>query len=40
LTLESCPLVDVYEAMAVIMPDIVAHQSVLRDGERLPVPEF
>ena len=34
------PLVDVYEALAMTVPGIVAHQSALRDGERLPVPQY
>ncbi|MEE8453097.1 MAG: Gfo/Idh/MocA family oxidoreductase, partial [Thermoguttaceae bacterium] len=34
------PLVDVYEALAMTIPGIVAHQSATRDGERLPVPQF
>ncbi len=34
------PLVNVYEAVAMTVPGIVAHQSALKDGERLPVPQF
>ena len=34
------PLVDVYEALAMTVPGIVAHQSALRGGERLPVPQY
>ncbi len=34
------PLVDVYEAVAYTAPGIVAHESALRDGERLIVPNF
>ena len=34
------PLVDVYEALAMTVPGIVAHQSALRDGERLPLPQY
>ncbi len=34
------PLIDVYEALAMTVPGIVAHQSALRDGERLPVPQY
>lgn len=34
------PLIDVYEALAMTVPGIVAHQSALRDGERLPVPRY
>jgi predicted dehydrogenase len=34
------PLMDVYESLAMTVPGIVAHQSVLRDGERLAVPQY
>jgi predicted dehydrogenase len=34
------PLVNVYEALAMTVPGIVAHQSSLKDGQRLPVPQF
>lgn len=34
------PAVDVYEAVAMTAPGIVAHESALRDGEQLPVPSF
>lgn len=34
------PLVDVQEALAMTVPGIVAHQSALKGGERLKVPEF
>lgn len=34
------PLIDVYEALAMTVPGIVAHQSALRGGERLPVPVY
>jgi predicted dehydrogenase len=34
------PAVDVHEAVAYTAPGIVAHQSSLRDGERLKVPAF
>jgi predicted dehydrogenase len=34
------PAVDVYEALAYTAPGIVAHQSALKDGERLKVPSF
>jgi len=34
------PLIDVYDALAMTVPGIVAHQSALRDGERLPVPQY
>jgi hypothetical protein len=34
------PVVDVYEAMAMTVPGIIAHQSALKSGERLPIPDF
>lgn len=34
------PLVDVYEAIAMTAPGIVAHQSALQNGERLTIPNF
>jgi predicted dehydrogenase len=34
------PLVNVYEAVAMTVPGIVAHQSALRDGESLKIPQF
>ena len=34
------PTVDVYESLAMTVPGIVAHQSALKDGEQLPVPQF
>jgi predicted dehydrogenase len=34
------PLVDVYEALAMTVPGIVAHQSALKDGEQMAVPRF
>ncbi len=34
------PLVNVYEALAMTVPGIVAHRSALREGERLKVPQF
>ena len=34
------PAIDVYEAIAYTAPGIVAHQSALKDGERLKVPSF
>jgi predicted dehydrogenase len=34
------PLVNVYEALAMTVPGIVAHQSALKDGERLVIPQF
>ena len=37
---ERPPLVDVYEAIAMTAPGLVAHQSALKDGERLEIPQF
>ena len=34
------PAVDVYEAVAYTAPGIVAHQSALRDGELMKIPDF
>jgi hypothetical protein len=34
------PAVDVYEAVAYTAPGIVAHQSALKGGERLAIPDF
>lgn len=34
------PLVDVYEALAMTVPGIIAHQSALKDGESLKIPQF
>jgi len=34
------PLVNVYEALAMTVPGIVAHQSALKDGEALKVPQY
>jgi len=34
------PLVDIYEAIAMTAPGIVAHQSALKDGEQLKIPSF
>jgi predicted dehydrogenase len=34
------PLVDVYEALAYTAPGIVAHESALKGGERLAIPQF
>ncbi|MGQ9505184.1 MAG: Gfo/Idh/MocA family protein [Thermogutta sp.] len=37
---ERHPAVNVYEAIAYTAPGIVAHQSALKQGERLPIPDF
>jgi predicted dehydrogenase len=34
------PLVDIYEALALTVPGIVAHQSALKNGERLQIPQY
>jgi predicted dehydrogenase len=34
------PLVNIYEALAMTVPGIVAHQSALKAGEHLKVPQF
>jgi predicted dehydrogenase len=34
------PLVNIYEALAMTIPGIIAHQSALKDGERLKLPQY
>ena len=34
------PVIDLYESLAMTAPGIVAHQSSLKGGEQLPVPQF
>jgi len=34
------PLVNIYEALAMTVPGVVAHQSALKDGETLKIPQF
>ena len=34
------PLIDVYEGIAMTAPGIVAHQSALKNGEKLSIPDF
>jgi predicted dehydrogenase len=34
------PAIDVYESLAMTVPGIIAHQSALRQGEQLPVPQL
>ena len=34
------PVIDVYESLAMTVPGIVAHQSALRNGEQMQVPQF
>ncbi|RKY04846.1 gfo/Idh/MocA family oxidoreductase [Candidatus Poribacteria bacterium] len=37
---ERPPAVNVYEAVAFCAPGIIAHQSAMRDGERMRIPQF
>ncbi|MCL4692684.1 MAG: Gfo/Idh/MocA family oxidoreductase [Candidatus Hydrogenedentes bacterium] len=37
---ERRPSVDVYEALAYTVPGIIAHQSALRDGETMKIPQY
>lgn len=34
------PAIDVYKALAYTVPGIIAHESALRDGETLKIPQF
>ena len=34
------PMVNIYEALAMTVPGIVAHQSALKDGETLNIPQY
>ncbi len=34
------PLVNVYEALAMTVPGVIAHQSALKDGETMPIPQY
>jgi hypothetical protein len=34
------PAIDVYEALAMTAPGILAHQSALKGGAQLPIPGF
>ncbi len=34
------PAIDLYESLAMTVPGLVAHQSSLKDGEQLAVPQF
>jgi tRNA G37 N-methylase TrmD len=40
LTHNRRPTVDIYEALAYTVPGIVAHESALRGGELLKIPQF
>ena len=37
---ERRPAVDIYEALAMTVPGIIAHESALRDGETMKIPSF
>ena len=37
---ERAPEVDLYEALAMTVPGLVAHESSFKDGEQLPIPSF
>jgi hypothetical protein len=34
------PLIDIYEALACTVPGIIAHESALRGGELMPIPQY
>ena len=34
------PLVDIYQALAMTVPGIIAHQSALKDGETMKIPQY
>jgi hypothetical protein len=34
------PEIDLYESLAMTVPGLVAHESSLKGGEQLPVPQF
>jgi len=34
------PMVNIYEALAMTVPGIIAHQSALKDGETLSIPQY
>ena len=37
---DRAPLVDIYAAFNMTVPGIVAHQSAIKDGELLKVPQY
>ncbi len=37
---ERAPAIDIYEALAYTVPGIIAHESSLRDGERMKIPQY
>ena len=40
ILLDRKPLVDIVQALNMTVPGIIAHQSALKDGERLEVPQY
>ncbi len=34
------PMINVYQALAMTVPGVIAHQSALKDGENLKIPQF
>ncbi len=34
------PMVNIYEALAMTVPGVIAHQSAIKDGETLKIPQF
>jgi len=34
------PAIDVYEALSYTVPGIIAHQSALKNGEQMKIPQF
>jgi predicted dehydrogenase len=40
ILLDRIPLVNIYQALSMTVPGIVAHQSALKDGETMKVPQY
>ncbi|MHC4738082.1 MAG: Gfo/Idh/MocA family protein [Planctomycetota bacterium] len=40
ILLDRIPLVNIYQALSMTVPGIVAHQSAMKDGENLKVPQY
>jgi len=40
ILLDRMPLVNIYQALSMTVPGIVAHQSALKDGETLKIPQY
>ena len=40
ILLDQTPLVNIYQALSMTVPGIVAHQSALKDGETMKVPQY